>query len=289
MNHPDPVILVLGASGMLGNAMLRFFSQHTSYETFGSVRSNASKRLLPESLHGNVIVGTDVTSQDSIVELLKLVKPHVVINCVGVIKQLGDAEKPLTAIPINSILPHQLANLCSLIGARFIHLSTDCVFKGDTGLYDEESTPDARDLYGLSKLLGEVTYDNCVTLRTSIIGHELNSAYSLIGWFLGQKGSVRGYSKAIFSGLPTVEIARVISEFVVPSQNLSGLYHLSAEPIDKANLLELVRAEYGKDIEIIRDETVTIDRSLDSSKFRAETGYRPPSWPELIQHMHSFQ
>ncbi len=289
MIRPAPVILVLGASGMLGNAMFRFFAEHTPFDTFGSVRSDASKRLLPDNLQDHIITGTDVANHDSLIDLFERVKPQVVINCVGVVKQLDDAKNPLHIIPINSILPHQLAHLSNLIGARFIHLSTDCVFTGETGFYSEESAPDARDLYGLSKLLGEVDYSNSVTLRTSIIGHELNSAHSLISWFLAQTGSVRGFSKAIFSGLPTVEIARIIYEYVLPSKQLSGLYHLSAEPIDKEALLNLVKTEYGKEIHIDPDATLVIDRSLNSSKFRKETGYQPPSWSELVQRMHQFQ
>lgn len=289
MNSQNPIILVLGASGMLGNAIFRFFSGQSQYETFGSVRSSASSQMLPEKMRSHVIAGADVGNHDSLIHLFEKARPQIVINCIGVVKQLESAKDPLHTIPINSILPHRLAHLSNLVGARFIHLSTDCVFTGKTGLYTEESAPDARDLYGLSKLLGEVSYPNSVTLRTSIIGHELHGAHSLICWFLSQKNSVRGFSKAIFSGLPTVEIARVISEYVIPNRNLSGLYHLSAEPIDKARLLELVKNTYEKDIEIIRDDKLMIDRSLDSSKFRKETGYQPPSWPDLIQRMHEFQ
>lgn len=289
MNKSSPVILIIGASGMLGNAVFRFFSEHTPYETFGSVRTQAARKLLPQHLHDHIVAGSDVGNHDSLVELFAQIRPNVVINCVGVVKQLDDAKNPLNAIPINSILPHQLAHLCRLVDARLIHLSTDCVFTGNTGSYTEESLPDARDVYGLSKLLGEVTYSNCITLRTSIIGHELLSQHSLICWFLSQNEKVKGFSRAIFSGMPTVEIAKVIYEYVLPAKDLSGLYHLSADPIDKAQLLELVKKEYGKDIQIEPDESLVIDRSLNSSKFRKKTGYNPPAWPELIRQMHQFQ
>ena len=196
---------------------------------------------------------------------------------------------PLAAIPVNAVLPHRLARLCALAGARLIHLSTDCVFAGDKGMYREDDLPDAQDVYGRTKLLGEVDYPHALTLRTSIIGHELASHHSLVCWFLSQHGPVRGYSQAIFSGLPTVEIARVIDKYVLDRPELHGLYHLSAEPIDKLSLLQLVAKTYGKENEITEDRSMVIDRSLDSTRFRSATGYRPEPWPDLIRRMHEFR
>lgn len=155
-------------------------------------------------------------------------------------------------------------------------------------MYTEADVSDAKDLYGRSKYMGEVDYPYAITLRTSIIGHELDGARSLVGWFLAQEGSVKGFKRAIFSGLPTVEIARIIRDFVIPRPDLHGLYHVSAEPIDKYELLRLVAQVYGKNIEIISDDKLAIDRSLDSSRFRELTGYNPPSWPALVQVMHQF-
>jgi dTDP-4-dehydrorhamnose reductase len=194
----------------------------------------------------------------------------------------------LQAIPINSLLPHRLAQLCAIAGSRLLHVSTDCVFSGSKGMYKESEASDAHDLYGQSKYLGEVDYSHAVTLRTSIIGREFTSAHGLIDWFLSQQGSVRGYTKAIFSGLPTVELARVMHDFVLPNPGLRGLYHVSAEPIDKYTLLQQVAQAYGKAIQIQPDERVAIDRSLDSTRFRAATGYAPPPWPELIVRMRDF-
>ena len=175
------------------------------------------------------------------------------------------------------------------MNARFIHMSTDCVFSGRDGLYRESDFADADDLYGRSKYLGEVDYPNAITLRTSIIGHELGGgARSLVGWFLAQDGSVQGYSKAIFSGLPTVELARVIKDYVLPRPEMNGLWHVSAEPIDKLELLRLVAKAYGKQIEIRPDDSVRIDRSLNSDRFRAETGFEPLPWPELVRSMCNF-
>lgn len=284
----DTTILVIGASGMLGNAVLRFFSQAPGYSVVGSVRSAATLSLLPDFLRSRVVVGVDVESPDSLLSLFTEVRPTVVINCVGLVKQLAGAHSTLTAIPINSLLPHRLLKLCKFSGARLIHISTDCVFSGAKGMYSENDFADAKDLYGRSKLLGEVDDRQAVTLRTSIIGHELSEAHGLVGWFLAQRGHVKGFRRAIFSGLPTVELARVIGDFVLPRPALHGIYHVSAEPIDKYELLTLIKRTYGVPVEIYPDDGVVIDRSLDSSRFRHDTGYSPPAWPRLVQSMHEF-
>lgn len=281
-------VLVLGASGMLGNAVLRLFAQSSGHAVVGSVRSAGALRLLPAELHKHVISGIDVESVDSLTRLFAVTRPDIVINCIGLVKQLAEADDPLAAIPINSLLPHRLARLCDVARARLIHMSTDCVFAGTKGMYRESDPSDAKDLYGRSKYLGEVDYPHAVTLRTSIIGHELSGAHGLVGWFLAQQGGVKGYSHAIFSGLPTVELARVMRDFVIPHPELCGLYHVSAEPINKLELLKLVAQAYDKSIEITPDDALRIDRSLDSSRFRSLTGYAPPSWPELIRSMHHF-
>ncbi|HYW56833.1 MAG TPA: SDR family oxidoreductase [Polaromonas sp.] len=281
-------VLILGASGMLGNAMLRLFAQSEGYEVAGSVRSERALGLLPEALHGRVIWGVDVENIDSLTRVFARVRPDVVINCVGLIKQLAGVDDPLVAIPINAILPHKIANLCDVAGARFVHISTDCVFSGDRGMYTEGDPCDAKDLYGRSKYLGEVDYPNAITLRTSIIGHELAGTQSLVGWFLSQRAKVAGFRRAIFSGLPTVELARVIRDHVIPHPELHGLYHVSASPINKFDLLSLVAQTYEKDIEIVSDDQLMIDRSLDSTRFRGVTGYKPPDWPELVRRMREF-
>jgi dTDP-4-dehydrorhamnose reductase len=167
-------------------------------------------------------------------------------------------------------------------------MGTDCVFSGAKGMYTEADASDAIDLYGRSKYLGEVDYSHAITLRTSIIGHELDAARSLVGWFLSKEGSVRGYKRAIFSGLPTVEIARVIRDYVIPYPELQGVYHVSAEPINKFDLLTLVAQVYGKTITIISDEHLVINRSLDSTRFRQATGFAPKSWLEQIISMRDF-
>jgi dTDP-4-dehydrorhamnose reductase len=282
-------VLVLGASGMLGNAVLRVFAESPGFEAYGTVRSLSVHKLLPEQVRANIIGGVDVENSDSMVAVLDRVRPNVVVNCIGLVKQLAQADDPLQAIPINALLPHRLARLCALVNARFVHMSTDCVFSGAKGMYTEGDVSDAYDLYGRTKFLGEVDYPNAITLRTSIIGHELDRHTSLVGWFLKQEGQVKGFDRAIFSGLPTVEVARVIRDFVIPHTGLRGLYNLSAEPINKFDLLALVAETYGKQITINRDSGLVIDRSLDSSRFRQATGFKPKSWPELVQAMHDFK
>jgi dTDP-4-dehydrorhamnose reductase len=281
-------ILVLGITGMLGSAVFRTFSSDPVHEVWGTLRSSAGLRYFPEASRERLLSGIDVLDQDALAAALTRVRPDVVINCVGLIKQLADAKDPLTALPINAMLPHRLARLCALSGARLIHISTDCVFSGSKGGYLESDLSDAEDLYGKSKYIGELhDLPNAITLRTSIIGHELNSSHSLVDWFLAQEGSVRGFSQAIFSGLPTVELARVMKDFVLPHPELNGLYHVAAEPIAKLDLLTLIASQYGKTIEIRPDAALVIDRSLNSGRFTQATGYKAPTWSQLIELMHA--
>lgn len=282
-------ILVLGASGMLGNAMVRMLSDGGHYEVFGTLRSEGGKRYFQQTTNLNLVSGVDAENFDLLASVIAHVRPKAVINCIGLVKQLAAADDPLVALPINSILPHRLARLCDLAEARLVHISTDCVFTGLKGLYTEDDKPDAVDLYGRSKLLGEVVYPHAITLRTSIIGHELGSCHGLVEWFLAQEGSVEGYKNAIFSGLPTCELARVVRDVVLPRPDLSGLYHVAAQPISKYDLLQLVNRQYGKGLAIQPSDRVAIDRSLSGKRFDAETGYIAPSWKDLIAAMHAFK
>lgn len=283
-------IVVLGATGMLGNAVLRFFANKTEYEVHGTVRNwNAVRELQNMAPTARFVPGVDVESLDSLTRMFATVQPDMVINCIGIVKQLADANDPLIALPINALLPHRLARLAQVAGARLVHMSTDCVFSGAKGNYVESDFPDANDLYGRSKLLGEVDYPNVITLRTSIIGHELSGNRSLIDWFLSQTDEVQGYINAIFSGLPTVEIARIIHDHVIPNPDLHGLYHVSAVPINKFELLSLVADTYGKKIEIQPQDDFVIDRSLNSDRFRSATDFQPKPWPDLIRYMHEFR
>lgn len=281
-------VLVLGVTGMLGNAVFRLFSESPGFAAYGSARNHSMLGCFSSEMRSRIVTGVDVENSDHLVALLQRTRPQVVINCIGLVKQLAEADDVLAAIPINSLLPHRLARMCDLVGARFVHMSTDCVFSGSKGMYTEDDAADAQDLYGRSKFIGEVDYENSITLRTSIIGHELNGSRSLINWFLAQEGRVKGFKRAIFSGLPTVEIARVIRDHVIPHPELRGLYHLSAAPINKFDLLSLVAHAYGKAIEIAPDDSFVIDRSLDSSRFRQASGFAPEPWVELVRRMQVF-
>lgn len=282
-------VMVLGVTGMLGNAMFRVLSENSSLSVYGTARSESSRRFFAVNLSSQIIVGVDVENPDSLVKSFAAVRPNVVVNCVGLVKQLADANDPLQAVPINTLLPHRLAALCQATGARLVHISTDCVFSGSKGNYLESDFPDAYDLYGRSKLLGEVDYPNAITLRTSIIGHELTGHRSLVGWFLAQQGSVKGFTGAVFSGLPTVELARVVCDFVLPHSQLHGLYHVAAKPINKFDLLKLIAQTYGRDIGITPSDELVINRSLNADRFKETTGYVAPEWPALVQRMYEFK
>ena len=280
-------ILVLGASGMLGHVVLRHFAQSPGYSVVGSVRSARDIQLLPEAVRGRLVCRSAVDT-DGLLQLFDRVRPDVVINCIGVVKQAAEADDPLAAIPINSLLPHKLLGLCKLAGARLIHFSTDCVFSGQKGMYSENDSADATDLYGRSKLLGELNDPQAVTLRMSVIGPELDGAHGLLGWFLAQRGRAKGFTRAIFSGLTTLELARVLREFVLPRPELHGVLHVAADPITKYELLMLIAKVYGVAIDIEPDDKLAIDRSLDSRLFQRLTGYVAPPWPELVRAMHQF-
>lgn len=281
-------VMVLGVSGMLGNAVYRVLSDNPGLKVFGTARSESARNHFSPALAEQLVFGVDVESQDSLIKAFGTIQPDVVVNCVGLVKQLVDANDPLLAVPINTLLPHRLAALCKATDARLVHISTDCVFSGTKGGYLESDFPDAYDLYGRSKFLGEVDYPHAITLRTSIIGKELSGQRSLVGWFLAQEGSVKGFTGAIFSGLPTMELARVITDYVLPHPELQGLYHVSAQPINKYDLLRLVADVYGKHIDVVPSDELSIDRSLDSSRFRAATGYVAPAWPALVKYMYEF-
>jgi dTDP-4-dehydrorhamnose reductase len=282
-------ILILGANGMLGNAMTRVLSEKAGWQVHGTVRSESSKRFFHSDIAERLLTGVDVEHHDSLLQAFIRIRPDVVINCVGLIKQLADVDDPLQAIPINALLPHRLARLCELSGARLVHMSTDCVFSGHKGSYRELDPSDAEDLYGRSKFLGEVAYPHTITLRTSIIGHELQSAHGLVGWFLSQQGQCNGFTRAIFSGLPTVALAQIVRDIVIPRTDLSGVYHVGAQPISKCDLLKLIATVYAKTIDIVPEEKLVIDRSLDAKRFQLATGYIAPEWPELIKLMYEYK
>jgi len=278
-------VLIFGASGMLGHRLMSSLAAH--YSVSATVRMPApALEALAKKSGATLISGIEADNTAQLEAAFDRVKPDVAINCIGVVKQLQSANSPLVAIPINSVLPHRLAELAAQRGARFIHFSTDCVFGGDAGPYSEASVPDPRDLYGRSKLLGEVSRADALTVRTSIIGHELTAPTGLLEWILRNRGNaVYGYARALYTGVTTNYMATALVRLIDEFPRLSGVWHLSAEPISKFDLIELVDEIYGLGMQVARDEYFVCDRRLDSTPLRQKTGIVPPSWPDMIAAM----
>jgi dTDP-4-dehydrorhamnose reductase len=278
-------VLIFGGSGMLGHKLVQNWKDQFDVWTTirGDLDTFAGINIFDKD---RTIANLDVEDDEKVSEIVDRIKPDVIVNAVGIIKQLDAAGDVVRSLTTNAIFPHRLRGFAKNIGARLICISTDCVFSGKKGNYNEEDTPDAYDLYGKSKHLGEVIAGNCLTIRTSIIGRELRTAHSLVEWFLSNRGkTVKGYKQAVFSGFPTVVLAEILGDLIVNHRDLSGLYHVSSAPIDKYDLLNLLKNAYGVDIEIESSDEVKIDRSLDSAKFRNATGFTPSSWAEMVKKM----
>ena len=272
---------------MLGHTLFSYLSLRKKWDVYATTRNpEGLSPWFPEDLARKVRPLVDADNFDTVVRALASIRPDIVINCIGLIKQLPMASDPLTAITVNSQLPHRISLICRTAGARLIHLSTDCVFNGSKGNYNESAPSNAEDLYGRTKYLGEVSYPHCITIRTSIIGHELKGYHGLIEWFLKQK-SVKGYTNVIFSGLPTIEISNIIGNYIIPNEQLKGVYHVSSLPITKYQLLKIVADQYSKKVEIEPYDDIKINRALDSSLFQTVTQYTPPSWAELVKIMYN--
>lgn len=279
-------VLILGGSGMLGHKLFLHFSKKENLEVFTTVRSNDLAKYVPDSLLDSIVCGVDAGNLMRIVEVLDTVEPQVVINCIGIVKQSPQANNAALSISVNALLPHLIAQACGERGIRFIHISTDCVFAGTRGYYTEDDVADAADLYGRTKLLGEVNYPHALTLRTSIIGHELQTKQGLVEWFLAQTEKVQGYCRHIFSGFPTVEFARILADYIIPNASLSGVYHLSSQPISKYELLNLIARQYGKSTVIEPYYDTACDRSLNSQRLRSLINYSAPSWADMVAAMY---
>ena len=279
-------VLILGATGMLGHKLMQGLSMR--FKATGTVRSQAAV-YANHLILGQMSLLGEVRAEnfDSIVRSLAQTQPDVVINCIGLVKQLPAAKDALTSIAINALFPHRLAQLCQIINARLIHISTDCVFSGHKGNYIENDVTDAEDLYGRTKLLGEVSYDGCLTLRTSMIGRELKTSHSLLEWFLSQAGkTIHGYKRAIFSGFTTNTFVEIITQIITDYPDLQGVWHVASEPISKFDLLMLVKEIYGFNVQIESDETFVCDRSLNADRFHQATGFDPPPWSDMIEQMY---
>lgn len=270
---------------MLGHKLIQIF--RNEFDVYTTIRSDfASFKKYDLLRREKVFENIEIDNFDLFERVIKEITPDYVVNAVGLIKQLPSAEVVSSALNINSIFPQRTARIAAKYGFRFINISTDCVFSGKTGNYTETDTSDANDFYGKSKFLGEVFGENCLTLRTSIIGRELSTRHSLLEWFLSTEGkTVKGYKNAIYTGFPTIILAEILAGIIKNQTGLEGLYHISSEPINKFELLCLIREKYNLNIEIEPFEDFYIDRSLDSTKFRKKTGFQPLPWKEMIARM----
>ncbi|RPI38865.1 MAG: SDR family oxidoreductase [Methanoregulaceae archaeon] len=279
-------ILILGATGMLGHKLMQILSGR--YTVTGTLRGDGSVLSDNPIFSGMHLLGN--THADDFTTIGKAIEnsdPDVVINCIGIVKQLPAAQDPLASIAVNALFPHQLAKICRKRNIRLIHVSTDCVFSGKRGCYTEDDPSDAEDLYGKTKFLGEVGYPGCLTIRTSIIGREMGTSHGLVEWFLGQQGKVvPGYKNAIFSGLTTNALAGIMDELIAAYPDRHGVLQVASRPISKYDLLLLIKKVYGLQIEIVPDEKVVNNRSLVADKFRKETKIKIPSWEYMIEEMY---
>ena len=283
-------ILILGSSGLLGNTITKYFLQKEDINIFATLRDHTKLKLFKKKYHKNFLIINDILDCGELKKTFKKIKPDILINCLGITNKqtLLNPKQIENCISINSLLPHMLQRLCSEIGIRLIHLSSDCVFSGSKGFYSENDIPDPPDIYGKSKLLGELNYENALTIRKSVIGHELGTKKGLLEWFLDQQNSVHGYKNVVFSGITVLELARVIDAYILPRRDLRGVLNLSGEAISKFDLLKNIAHVYKKSIEIIPNETIQINRTLNGSQFNNLTGYKLKSWSSLIRSMYEF-
>jgi len=278
-------LLILGGSGMLGHQLWR--GLHAQHDTWVTLR-----RPVPDFAVHNLFDETkaiqfdDITDDTALERALGQAKPEAVINCVGLIKQRDEASDEALTLRVNAEFPHRLAKRCGEAGARLIHFSTDCIFAGTKGNYTESDPSDAADLYGQSKHQGEVADAHSVTLRTSVIGHELGTNLALLDWFLSQRGqAISGFTKAIYSGFTTLEMARIVDRILTQHPALSGVWHVASEPISKFALLQLCREKLGWEGVIEPNDEFVCDRSLNADRFNQATGYTPPSWEAMISEL----
>jgi len=277
-------ILIFGCYGMLGHKL--YLNLSKSFDVYATARTHHESHGFLFGNSEQVLYGVDAFNLSSVENCFQRIQPDVVLNCVGLIKQLSISKNHLASITINSLFPHELDRLCKKFNSKLIHFSTDCVFSGSKGMYLETNPSDALDLYGKSKYLGEVDSERALTLRTSIIGHELKGGISLVDWFLSQEGTVEGYTNAIYSGVTTFELSKIIAG-ILTSGFFPGLYHVSSQPISKFDLLSIIRRVYKKKINIIENNEIRIDRSLNSEAFQALTSYSQKPWESQIQEMHN--
>jgi dTDP-4-dehydrorhamnose reductase len=278
-------ILILGGSGMLGHKAYQVFSKE--FEVWATFRQFDERLRQTNIFDASSVLIADAFDFESVKRAIDAVRPDVVLNCIGIIKQTKEAKQHRVSIYINSLFPHLVAEYCDAHGAKLIHISTDCVFSGKKGNYTELDPSDAEDLYGKTKFLGEVSTGNALTLRTSIIGNELFTTLSLLDWFLSQDGkTVNGYTNAIYTGFTNLALCAEIKRIILNYPNLSGLYQVSSEKINKFELLLLIKEIYGLNISVVPFADFHCDRSLNSAVYRQMTNFQPPTWHDMITNLH---
>lgn len=279
-------VLVLGASGMLGHKMLQVLSEGNS--VCGTVRkSDVGKYELISEYP--LIGGVDATDFNTVSKAIKTFKPDIVVNCIGIIKQLPESNDVMKSMLLNSILPHKLATYCTAHNSKLIHVSTDCVFSGKKGMYKESDVSDVDDIYGLTKYIGEVDDGHNLTIRTSIIGREIITQHGLVEWFLSNRGkTVNGYKKSIFSGVTTMELSRFVNK-LIKDDYIRGLYHVAAEPINKYDLIKIINKNICErdQVNIVPVDGENLDRSLDGKRLQITHSYQSPTWSCMIEEMMS--
>ena len=277
-------ILVIGGDGMLGHELLAGLS--TSHEVAVTLRRDLSA-YADHGLFspGNAFAGVDVRNADRVLEVVADYRPQAIVNAAGIVKQRAAANRAIPSIEVNSLFPHRLAVIARAAGARLVRISTDCVFSGDRGGYRETDVPDPVDLYGRSKLLGEVDEEGSITLRTSMVGLELANRLSLVEWALAQTGPISGYRNVLYSGLTTMELTRVIEEIVVRHPDLHGIWHVASAPISKYDLLDGLFRRIGRVGDVRAEDGVVSDRTMSGEAFAKATGYRVMGWDAMLDEL----
>jgi dTDP-4-dehydrorhamnose reductase len=278
-------VLILGGAGMLGHKMWQALSARyaETYVTLRKPREVYARYGLFDS--DRVRDRIDAGDFTAVERCLNEIGPDVIVNCVGMTYRHPSARSQLASIALNALFPHQLAQWAEA-KARVIHFSTDCVFDGRVGGYTEASPVSSDDVYGRTKSLGEITGPGCLTLRSSMIGRELERGTELVEWLIAQDHkTIKGYRNATFTGLSTLLWTRVVVDVIERHPELSGLFHVTTDPISKYELLRLLAAAYQLEIQIDPDDEVVCHRNLDGSKFAALTGFRAPPWSAIVAEM----
>jgi dTDP-4-dehydrorhamnose reductase len=281
-------VLILGVSGLIGHKLFQVLS--TKFETYGTIRR--LKKDHPSSLffkNKNIIEDIDAYDFDRLSQEMHKINPDIILNCIGITKRKKEINIPYKAIYINSLLPHMLADWAKVRKKRVIHFSTDCVFNGKSGNYTEKSLTNSEDVYGRTKALGEINYQHTLTIRSSFIGNELFSHSEILEWFLNQKdSSVQGFTKAMYTGVSTIVLARIIEGIIIHNPNLSGLWQLAIDsPISKFELLRLAKKAFNLDTLIVPDDSVKINLNLNGSRLKKKINCVIPSWDDMMKELAS--